>query len=263
MTVHPTRAYYSRTCTPLPQVMFFGITREVPMWQSRGILGLSLALLLAPVGIGFAHGSGSMGAGRGAGSMGVSRPGAPDDRAKSAYNTGVHSIKKAQEYEADAAKAATPEKSAKARDKAQQNYSKALEQFIDAVSLQPQMYQAWNYMGFANRHLGNYDAALSAYAKALELNPAYPEAIEYRGEAYLGLNKIDEAKEAYMTLFRESRGLADELMTAMRRWTDARRTDAQGLAPDVIEAFSKWVDERAGIAAQTASLALGAQAAWK
>jgi hypothetical protein len=52
-------------------------------------------------------------------------------------------------------------------------------------------------------------------------------------------------------------------MTAMRRWTDARRTDAQGLAPDVIEAFSKWVDERAGIAAQTASLALGAQAAWK
>jgi tetratricopeptide (TPR) repeat protein len=125
------------------------------------------------------------------------------------------------------------------------------------------MYQAWNYIGFANRHLGNYDAALSAYAKALELNPAYPEAVEYRGEAYLGLNKIDEAKEAYMTLFRESRGLADELMTSMRRWTDARRTDAQGLAPDVIEAFSKWVDERAGIAAQTASLALGAQAVWK
>jgi len=39
------------------------------------------------------------------------------------------------------------------------------------------MYQAWNYIGFANRHLGNYDAALSAYAKALEINPAYPEAI--------------------------------------------------------------------------------------
>jgi len=66
-----------------------------------------------------------------------------------------------------------------------------------------------------------------------------------------------------MTLFRESRGLADELMAAMRRWTEARRADAQGLAPEDLEAFSKWVDERAGIAAQTASLAVGARAAWK
>jgi len=125
------------------------------------------------------------------------------------------------------------------------------------------MYQAWNYIGFSNRHLGNYDAALTAYAKALELNPAYPEAIEYRGEAYLGLNKIDQAKEAYMALFRESRSLADELMTAMRRWTDARRKDAQGLTPEDLESFSKWVDERSGIAAQTASLAVGPRAAWK
>ena len=231
---------------------------------SRGILVLTVALAVAPVGIGFAHGGGSMGGGGGAGApMGGSQSGTPEDQAKSAYNSGVRSIKKAQEYEADAAKAAAPEKSAKARDKARQNYSKAVEQFIDAVSLQPNMYQAWNYLGFANRHLGNYDAALSAYAKALELNPAYPEAVEYRGEAYLGLNKLDEAKEAYMSLFKDSRSLADELMTAMRRWTDARRSDAQGVAPEVVEAFSKWVDERAGIAAQTASLVVGAPAAWK
>jgi tetratricopeptide (TPR) repeat protein len=231
------------------------------MRVSRGILTLTVALAVAPVGIGFAHGGGSIGGGGPADSG--SRSSSPENAAKAAYNSGVRSIKEAKEYESDAAKASNPQKSAKALDKAHQYYSKALEQFIDAASQQPQMYQAWNYIGFANRHLGNYDAALSAYAKALELNPAYPEAIEYRGEAYLGLNKIDEAKEAYMTLFRGSRGLADELMTAMRRWTDARRTDAQGLAPEVIEAFSKWVDERAGIAAQTASLAVGAPAAWK
>jgi tetratricopeptide (TPR) repeat protein len=233
------------------------------MRVTRGILGLSIALMAAPVGIGFAHGGGSMGGGGSTGSMSDSRSNAPADAAKSAYNSGVRSIKKAQEYDSDAAKASNPEKSAKALDKAHEYYSKALEQFIDAVSQQPQMYQAWNYIGFANRHLGSYDAALSAYAKALELNPAYPDAIEYRGEAYLGLNKIDEAKEAYMALFRESRSLADELMTAMHRWTDARRKDAQGLSVDDVEAFSKWVDERSGIAAQTASLALGARVAWK
>ena len=66
-----------------------------------------------------------------------------------------------------------------------------------------------------------------------------------------------------MTLFRESRSLADELMTAMHRWADARRKDAQGLSPEDVEAFSKWVDERSGIAAQTASLAVGARVAWK
>jgi len=210
---------------------------------------LTVVLAAAPVGIGFAHGGGSMSGGGGGGSMAGSPSSTPENQAKAAYNSGVRSIKKAQECESDAAKASNPQKSAKALDKAHQYYSKALEQFIDAVSQQPNMYQAWNYLGFANRHLGSFDAALSAYAKALELNPAYPEAIEYRGEAYLGLNKIDAAKEAYMTLFRESRGLADELMTAMRRWMEARRTDAQGLAPEDVEAFSKWVDERAGIAA--------------
>jgi tetratricopeptide (TPR) repeat protein len=232
------------------------------MRVSRGILILMAVMVAAPIEIGFAHGTGSMSGGA-SDSMSGMQSRTPEDAAKSAYNSGVRSIKKAQGYDADAAKAANPEKAAKAHEKAQQNYSKALEQFIDAVSQQPQMYQAWNYIGFANRHLGSYDAALSAYAKALELNPDYPDAIEYRGEAYLGLNKVEEAKEAYMSLFKNSRALADELMTAMRRWADARRGDAQGLAPDVVEAFSKWVDERAGIAAQTASLAIGTQAVWK
>jgi tetratricopeptide (TPR) repeat protein len=227
------------------------------------IVTLMAALSAAPMGQAWANGGGSMGgAGGSAGSMmGAART--PEDAAKSAYNAGVRSIKKAKDYESDAAKAATDEKRGKASEKSRKYYSEALEEFIDAVSQQPTMYQAWNYIGFANRHLGNYDAALQAYAKALELNPAYPDAVEYRAEAYLGLNKIAEAKEAYMTLFRDARGLADQLMTAMRRWTDARRNDAQGLPAEDIEAFAKWLDERSGIAAQTASLATGASSGWK
>jgi tetratricopeptide (TPR) repeat protein len=186
----------------------------------------------------------------------------PEDAAKAAYNSGVRSIKKAQESDADAAKASTPEKAAKAREKAQKYYREALASFIDAVGAQPALYQAWNYLGFANRHLGNYQDALAAYAKALDINPNYPDAIEYRGEAYLGLNQIEEAKGAYMALFRDSRPLADELMTAMHHWADARRQDAQGLSSADVEAFTKWMDERAGIASQTASLAIGARLPW-
>jgi tetratricopeptide (TPR) repeat protein len=225
----------------------------------RSYLGTVLVTALAvaaPVGTALANGGGSMP--RGPSGMATATPRNPDEVARSAYNSGVRSIKKAQEYDAEAAKASTPDKVAKAHDKAQKYYRESLTSFIDAVSAQPKMYQAWNYLGFANRHLGNYDDALAAYAKALQINPDYPDAIEYRGEAYLGLNQIEEAKSAYMTLFKDSRPLANELMDAMHHWADARRQDAQGLSSADVEAFSKWMEERAGIAAQTASLATGA-----
>jgi hypothetical protein len=77
------------------------------------------------------------------------------------------------------------------------------------------------------------------------------------------LNRIDDAKDAYMALFRDSRPLANELMTAMHQWADARRKDAQGLSPSDVEAFAKWMDERETVAAQTASLATGAPPIWR
>ncbi|HEX3951773.1 MAG TPA: tetratricopeptide repeat protein [Steroidobacteraceae bacterium] len=229
----------------------------------RSFLGhiVFTVLVAAPLGVVLAHGGGSMPSGPSG--MVTATPRSAVDAAKSAYNAGVRNIKRAQEYDADAVKAATPEKAAKAHDKAQKAYHDSLSSFIDAVGADPKMYEAWNYLGFANRHLGNYEDALSSYAKALEINPNFPNAIEYRGEAYLGLNQLEEAKGAYMALFRDSRPLADELMVAMHHWADARRQDAQGLSSGTVEAFTKWMDERAGIAAQTASLAIGAAQPWR
>ena len=226
-----------------------------------GIFAFTAALAAAPIGAVLAHGGGSMPGG--SSGMVTATPRNTADAAKSAYNAGVRNIKKAQEYDAEAAKASSPEKAAKAHEKAQKAYHDSLGSFIDAVGADPKMYEAWNYLGFANRHLGNYEDALGAYAKALDINPNYPNAIEYRGEAYLGLNQIEEAKGAYMALFRDSRPLADELMVAMHHWADARRQDAQGLSSADVEAFTKWMDERTGIAAQTASLAIGAAQPWR
>ncbi|HEX3397781.1 MAG TPA: tetratricopeptide repeat protein [Steroidobacteraceae bacterium] len=229
----------------------------------RSILGIfvfTTAFVVAPVGAALAHGGGSE---PGPSGMVTATPRNGADAAKSAYNAGVRNIKRAQEYDADAAKASTPEKAAKAHDKAQKAYHDSIGSFIDAVGANPKMYEAWNYLGFANRHLGNYEDALSSYAKALEINPNFPNAIEYRGEAYLGLNQIEEAKGAYMALFRDSRPLADELMAAMHRWADAHKQDAQGLSSADVDAFTKWMDERASVAAQTASLATGAVQPWR
>jgi len=233
------------------------------MRRLLGSLIFAAAMAVAPV-IGFAHGSGGS-SGPGGSGM-VTSEGAMRNRqeaAKIGYNSAVRIIKNAKESDADAAKAATPEKSAKAHEKAQKYYHEAVTKLIDVVGLDPKMYEAWNYLGFANRHLGNYEDALSSYAKALELSPTYADAIEYRGEAYLGLNRIDDAKDAYMALFRDSRPLANELMTAMHQWADARRKDAQGLSPSDVEAFAKWMDERETVAAQTASLATGAPPIWR
>lgn len=229
----------------------------------RSFLGhimLTAALSATPIAVSLGHGGGSMPSGPAG--MVTATPRSPVEAAKTAYNAGVRNIKKALEYDADAAKASTPEKAAKAHDKAQKAYHDSVSSFIDAVGADPKMYEAWNYLGFANRHLGNYDDALSSYAKALEINPNYPDAIEYRGEAYLGLNQIEAAKGAYMALFRDSRPLADELMVAMHHWADARRKDAQGVSSADVEAFAKWMDERTSVAQQTASLAVGATQPW-
>jgi tetratricopeptide (TPR) repeat protein len=233
------------------------------MRRLLGSLIFAATMTVAPV-IGLAHGSGGS-SGPGGSGM-ITSEGAMRNRqeaAKIAYNSAVRTVKSAKECDADAAKATTPEKSAKAHDKAQKYYHEAVTKLIDVVGLDPKMYEAWNYLGFANRHLGNYEDALSSYGKALELSPTYADAIEYRGEAYLGLNRIDDAKDAYMTLFRDSRPLAAELMTAMHQWADARRKDAQGLSPTDVEAFAKWMDERDTVAAQTASLASGAPPIWR
>jgi tetratricopeptide (TPR) repeat protein len=220
------------------------------------------AVSLAPAAAVLANGGGAMPSMPS--SMAESTPRSPAEIAKAAYNKGVGLIKDAKEYDEDAAKADKDEKRAKYQGKAEKAYEKALAQFAAAVHQDADMYQAWNYVGFAERHLGHYDESLQAYAKALELKPDYPDAIEYRGEAFLALNKIDEAKAAYMNLFANSRPLADQLMGAMQRWVGARHNDAQPVQGIDVEDFQHWIDERTQIARQTASLAIGAAApAWR
>jgi tetratricopeptide (TPR) repeat protein len=186
----------------------------------------------------------------------------PEETAKILYNEGVHDVKKADKYQQSLAQLTDARKRDKATHEAQEYYASALKRFQQAAQANPQMPEAWNYVGYTNRHLGNYDAALSAYEQALNLKPGYPDALEYRGEAFLGLSRIADAKQAYLDLFAGNRQLADKLLVAMRGWLDVQKTSASADTTTVGE-LDKWIQERSTIAAQTAALTRdGAAASW-
>jgi tetratricopeptide (TPR) repeat protein len=197
-------------------------------------------------------------------SMSSSREQSPEDQAKSVYNDGVRDVRKADRFDASATQLTDAGKKAKALREAHDHYAASLTKFMRAAQLDPNMHEAWNYVGYTNRKLGNYDVALAAYERALALHPGYPEALEYRGEAFLALNRISDAQQAYLDLFAANRGLADKLLTAMKGWIDTQRTAASGSDATAVDALDKWVQERVQIAGQTAGLTReGAASSWR
>jgi tetratricopeptide (TPR) repeat protein len=223
------------------------------------VLSVSACVLVAAAPLAWSNGGGSMRMPE----VSAPREESPEDKAKTAYNKGVHDVKKADKIQASSAQLTDAGKKDRAVHEAQEYYSSALVKFQEAVQDDARMHEAWNYVGYTNRKLGNYDAALAAYEKALTLKPGFPDALEYRGEAYLGLNRISDAQQAYLDLFASNRALADKLLTAMRGWLDVQRGSSTADASKVSE-LDKWIQERSAIAGQTASLTReGTAASWK
>jgi tetratricopeptide (TPR) repeat protein len=228
----------------------------------RNSLIPAFVILLAASWTAFGAGSGSMSSGGGAGTR-YDSPATPEETARLAYNAGVRGVEKGDELSADAARQTDAQKQQKALDKAKKAYAGALKKFTRASELNPVMYEAWNYLGYAHRKLGDYQAALTAYDRTLNLKPGYPEAIEYRGHAYLGLNRLEDAKQAYLALFADNRKLASQLLAGMQAWVGEHRGNPSGVDGSSLEAFASWVSERSAIASQTAGLTReGSSAGW-
>jgi tetratricopeptide (TPR) repeat protein len=168
----------------------------------------------------------------------------PEEMARDAYNSGIRHKDNGIRIEAR-----NPQK-------ARGEYEKALKDFQRATQLVPNLFQAYNGMGFAYRKTGDYEKALEMYGTALQMAPGFPDAIEYRGEAYLALNRIDDAKQAYLELFASDRKQADILMKAMGDWVTERKAEPAGVDPATLTAFESWIKERAALAGQTVSMGL-------
>jgi tetratricopeptide (TPR) repeat protein len=220
------------------------------------LLGASVALYQA---VALASGS-SMPSAPSAGSSMPSR--SPEEMAIGAYNSGIDHKDKGLKLEATALATSDEKARAKAENNAKKEYERALKDFKSAASGSPQMYQAYNGMGFALRKTGDYAQALEMYDRALTLKPGFPDAIEYRGEAYLGLNRIDDAKKAYLEILAADRKQADTLMAAMQKWIEQKKVNPAGVDPAVVSGLETWVKERAEIAKETMAMGLSHGPRW-
>jgi tetratricopeptide (TPR) repeat protein len=223
----------------------------------RQILFCCLALMAAGLDVSPAWGQGYPGGAGGRAPHEVSIPDTPvvvkpDKAATKAYTAGLKSMEKAHEQEALLAAATDPDKRGRAREKMEDNYQRAIEQFTEVLRNR-EMYDAWNQIGYIHLHFGAYRESVDDYNHALALKPDLLEAIQNRGAAYLGIDRLDEAKAAYMDLFFHSRPQADQLMVGMEAWLQSHQKAANGMRPAEIDAFGKWVQEREGIAKATAS----------
>lgn len=187
----------------------------------------------------------------------------PEERAVEIYRSADEHRVKGKKLEAEAA-AKKGSDADKAAAKARSEFEKSLKDFKSAAKLNPNMYQAYNGMGYAYRKTGDYEHALEMYDQAIKMAPGFfPEAVEYRAEAYLALNRIDDARQAYLDLFAADRAQADILMAAMKDWVAKRQAEPAGVSPDTISAFEKWIGERDGMAKQTRLMAVTSRhSAW-
>lgn len=74
------------------------------------------------------------------------------------------------------------------------DYRRALSLLHKVVQAEPGNADAWNYIGFSERHLGHFDPSLAAYEKALAISPNHLGAHEYLGELYLKLGDPEKAR---------------------------------------------------------------------
>ena len=84
--------------------------------------------------------------------------------------------------------------------KANKAYKKAIENLLQANSLNPGDPDILNFLGFSHRKIGDYDNAEVYYSMGLEIEPGHVGINEYMGELFVATNRIDEAKKRLAVL---------------------------------------------------------------
>ena len=79
-------------------------------------------------------------------------------------------------------------------------FKKGIEDFLDALELDPDDAFIVAAIGKGALLTGNLDLAISQYQAALAMEPVFPEFYWFLGRAYLSSGRLDEAEESFRTL---------------------------------------------------------------
>jgi tetratricopeptide (TPR) repeat protein len=74
-----------------------------------------------------------------------------------------------------------------------QDYGRAIENFSEAIKLDPKYFQAYNYRGKTYSSRGENNYAITDFSQAIQLNPVYVDAYNNRGLAYKAVGRKAEA----------------------------------------------------------------------
>ncbi len=127
------------------------------------------------------------------------------------YNDGVKQMENAKSIGRKGDSAYAYNYRATSDAKSKKAFEKAVDKFLDALKLKPDMPEAYNNLGFCYRKLGNLDGSLKAYEKAIQLKSDFTQAREYRGETYLAMGNLTRAQGELDTLKIMKSPLADTL----------------------------------------------------
>ena len=125
-------------------------------------------------------------------------------------------------------------------------YDRAIEDYDQAIRLNPKHPDAFSNRGVAYARKGDYDRAIENYNEAIRLNPKHPDAFSNRGVAYARKGDYDRAIENYNEAIRLNPKHAGALYgrgNAYRRKGDYDRAienydEAIQLSPKHANAFS-------------------------
>lgn len=183
----------------------------------------------------------------------------PQLRAIEHYNKGIGHRDQAWDYAERAEQSTIAKEREEFSDKVRKEYEKALVEQRQAVALDPQLFEAYSSMGYAQRQLGRYADALKSYDRALEINADYMQAVEYRAEAYLALHRVGEAQQAYDLLFRRDPDRAALLLLAFEIWV---AQGPQGVAADEVAKVQSWIESKAAIVREMSGATGEGQKEW-
>lgn len=118
----------------------------------------------------------------------------------------------------------------------QENYSKALIEFKNALQIDPKYAEAYFYLGRAEEARGNYQQAFGYYGKAVELNPDNLDARAYLGQFYLLAGDMAKAKEHMdVVLTKDPAHVRGRLLKALIASKENKDAEAAKEASEVIK----------------------------